>query len=156
MMRNTAMLAYFDSRTNGKDGHVYYVDPENQQCPICGMIGSLMKGLCQNCGCIYILDKKLAGNKEPIENARRRIEKMQKAKSKNIKSQDENVEKEEDDIVFKETPLTQEGMAVEFLKKIKQTLKDASSLLGQYFQDVTITFEPFKMEVSRKPRKMEL
>ena len=159
-MQRTTKLTDFDARTNGKDGFVYYVDPSNQQCPICGMIGSLMKGLCQNCGCFCILDKKLAGKKEPLEDARKRMENMQKSKPKKLKSQDENdlsLVDEDDDIVFKEArTMSQEQMAIEFLKKIKSTMKDTSSLLGQYFQDVTITFEPFKMEVSKKPRKMEL
>jgi len=158
------------SSKNLQDGYVYFIDPEKQVCPKCGAIGSIMRGACQACACMVVLNRDLAGKKMTkqefmasggLTKMGKKVVKAQKPQTKkktNALPEDGELPQEdaEDDFEIKEEKLSEKDMAIATLKKAKEMLKEHEDLIAKYFAEVKITFAPFKMEVTPRAQSVTL
>lgn len=160
----SAVVAAHSLSKNLKDKFVYFVDPDSDQCPKCGMKGSMNKGECQACGCWIQFSKEKAGTKVTVESMRAKGEqkpqKPQKGKkpaAKKAEDEDEaEPQDEEDDFEVEAASVQPRDLAIALLKKAKVMLKESSELLSDHFSGVVITFNPFMMKVQEKPKETQL
>lgn len=152
---------------NYDDGKVYFINPGKIQCPKCGVLESLMNGRCSSCGVQMVCDRKLAGKSETVEEYRVRIAGKKtkilntkaaeiaakvEAEEAGIEPVEEKPKVEEDDFHITKQPISREDAAIEILKKVKEILKEGSEIIGEFFSEVHVVFEPFNMNVSEKPK----
>lgn len=164
-------------------GQVYDVDIHNQQCPVCGAIASIQGGQCSSCGVRCRLVEKVQmedGNMglQKTNNVKAINPKYLKTAKDVLEGESEDpfeigtpgaqvvaevdpLEEFRDDggeIVFKEEAPKMNGKqyAVLVLKQIKETIKENAKHVSPFFSKIEIELEPFKFEVSIRPKKVVL
>lgn len=183
MVRPGGEIQHLGQFKNMADGYAYYADPKSGKCPKCEAIGTYEKGVCANCGVMMIFNAKLAGKREPIEMARKRLTKTKDIKS--VKTAKDLLEPEEDDdlddfvdddsnLMDFESQLSKEREeemskmdddikivqapqgGIGILKKVKQLLMNNAAILARDFDKIVVNFYPFEFTAYQKPKGMQI
>jgi hypothetical protein len=162
-----------------QDQEVYQVSIHHQQCPRCGAIGSIQRGMCGSCAARVQLV-----NLTPEQVQNQNVMQMPKAPTKNIdpkfkltaadimgkvkaldKVATENPidamrNDDAEGITFVEDApqLSEEQYSISILKQIKAAVVQNATLLQKFYSSITIDFRvvPPKFVVAKKPKEIEI